>query len=160
MFFRPSSDPAPESPRWPALAPSLETSRAEYLLPISGFRLGVVAGADDVLRLEVRDSDGAQLVELSESPEPAGTLGNGWRGSTAGTGTWAVAVGVVVPELTYLTFLAGRRARASSRLSMAPTRIGPFWYAESDVSATRMDVVVAGRSTGEQPLRSWTRARS
>ena len=80
MFFRPASIPVPELLRVPPLARSQHTSRARYLLPLSGFQLDVGAAADEVLRLEVQDSDGAQLMELPETPEPLGSLGAAWRG--------------------------------------------------------------------------------
>jgi hypothetical protein len=162
MFFRPASDPAPGLLPAPWCAAAHAESRACYSLPLSGFRIDLVTWADRVLQLEVRDSNGDVLAELPESPEALDVLGvleGGWRGGTAVTGRWALAVGRVVPHLTYLTFLTGRRARASGRLSMAPTRVGPFWYVECDLDATRVDAVVAGRSTGVQKLRSWTSAQ-
>jgi hypothetical protein len=153
MFFRSPSEPVPPLLRLPGVSSGADVSRARFRLPVSGFRLDVVAGADGVIRLEVRDSGGALLAELAEGSDPLDVLGGGWRCSGGDTGTWSVAVGVVVPDLTYLTFLTGRRARASSRLSLAPVRLGPFWYVESGIHATRVSAVVAGRSTGIQKLR-------
>jgi hypothetical protein len=70
MFFRPPSDPGPELLRPAPLGASLQASRAGYSLPLSGFRLDIVAGPDEVLRLEVRDRLRLEPAEPSESPEP------------------------------------------------------------------------------------------